>query len=69
MCFSIGGECVWPDGFEMPSSEPKSPFGPNRRAFVVYLRAVQGIPMARLSHVLKDLFGVRTSCMRVMPRK
>jgi hypothetical protein len=53
----------------MPSSEPKSPFGPNRRAFVVYLRAVQGIPMARLSHVLKDLFGVRTSCMRVRPRK
>ena len=29
--------------------EPGSPFGPNLRAFVVYLRAVQGIPLARLS--------------------
>ena len=28
--------------------EPGSPFGPNIRAFVIYLRAVQGIPLARL---------------------
>ena len=41
--------------------EPGSPFGPNLRAFVIYLRAVQGIPMARLSHVLKDLFGLEIS--------
>src|SRR5271157_1208967 len=26
--------------------EPGSPFGPNLRAFVVYLRSVQGIPLA-----------------------
>src|SRR3954469_1311612 len=36
--------------------EPGWPFGANLRAFVVYLRAVQGIPLARLSDVLKDLF-------------
>jgi transposase len=41
--------------------EPGSPFGPNLRAFVVYLRAVQGIPLARLSDVLKDLFGLDIS--------
>src|SRR5271165_3163902 len=41
--------------------EPGSPFGPNLRAFVIYLRAVQGIPMARLSDVLKDLFGLDIS--------
>jgi len=35
--------------------EPGSPFGPNLRAFVIYLRSVQGIPLARLSHVLRDL--------------
>ena len=28
--------------------EPGSPFGPNLRALVIYLRSVQGIPMARL---------------------
>src|SRR5450432_3303303 len=37
--------------------EPGSPFGPNLRAFVIYPRSVQGIPLARLSHVLRDLFG------------
>jgi len=41
--------------------EPGSPFGPNLRAFVVYLRSVQGIPLARLSHVLRDLFGLEIS--------
>jgi len=38
-----------------------SPFGPNLRAFVIYLRSVQGIPLARLSHVLRDLFGLDIS--------
>jgi len=28
---------------------------------VVYLRSVQGIPLARLSHVLRDLFGLEIS--------
>jgi transposase len=41
--------------------EPGSPFGPNLRAFVIYLRAVQGVPMARLTDVLKDLFGLEIS--------
>ena len=41
--------------------EPGSPFGPNLRAFVVYLRSVQGIPLARLSNVLCDLFGLAIS--------
>jgi len=41
--------------------EPGSPFGPNLRAFVIYLRSVQGIPMARLTDVLKDLFGLDIS--------
>ena len=41
--------------------EPGSPFGPNIRAFVVYLRAVQGIPLARLRDLLLDLFGLSIS--------
>jgi len=38
--------------------EPGSPFGPNLRAFVIYLRSVQGIPLARLRKVMADLFGL-----------
>lgn len=41
--------------------EPGSPFGPNLRAFVVYLRSVQGIPLARLRAVMTDLFGLEIS--------
>ena len=41
--------------------EPGSPFGPNLRAFVFYLRSVQGIPLARLSEVLRDLLGLEIS--------
>ena len=41
--------------------EPGSPFGPNLRAFVVYLRSTQGIPPARLSHVLRDMLGLEIS--------
>ncbi len=41
--------------------ERGSPFGPNLRAFVIYLRSVQGSPLARLSHVLRDLFGLDIS--------
>ena len=45
-----------------PAGMPQgSPFGANLRAFVIYLRAVQGIPLARLSHVLRDLFGLDIS--------
>jgi transposase len=38
--------------------EPGSPFGPNLRAFVIFLRSVQNIPLARLSDVLRDLPGL-----------
>jgi len=41
--------------------EPGSPFGPNLRALVIYLRSVQGLPTARLSEALKDLFGLDVS--------
>lgn len=41
--------------------EPGSPFGPNLRAFVIYLRSVQGIPLARLRAVMADLFGLDIS--------
>ena len=41
--------------------EPGSPFGPELRAYVIYLRSVQGIPLARLSALLKGLFGLEIS--------
>jgi transposase len=41
--------------------EPGSPFGPNLRAFVIYLRSVQNIPLARLKDVLRDLLGLEIS--------
>lgn len=41
--------------------EPGSPFGANLRAFVIYLRSVQGIPLARLRAVMADLFGLQIS--------
>ena len=41
--------------------EPGSPFGPNLRALVIYLRSVQNIPLARLTDVLGDLLGLEIS--------
>jgi transposase len=41
--------------------EPGSPFGPELRAYVIYLRSVQGIPLARLSDLFRDLFGLEIS--------
>ena len=40
---------------------PGSPFGDNLRAFVIYLRSVQGIALARLVILLRDLFGLTIS--------
>jgi transposase len=40
---------------------PGSPFGDNLRAFVIYLRSVQGIALARLVILLRDLFGLEIS--------
>jgi transposase len=41
--------------------EPGSPFGPELRAYAIYLRSVQGIPLARLSDLFRDLFGLEIS--------
>ena len=40
---------------------PGSPFGDNLRALVIYLRSVQGIALARLVILLRDLFGLEIS--------
>jgi transposase len=45
-----------------PSASPSgSPFGPNLRAFVLYLRFAQAIPFERLARLLSDLFGLEIS--------
>jgi transposase len=41
--------------------EPGSPFGPNLRAFVLYLRFGQAIPFERLARLMHDLFGLEIS--------
>jgi transposase len=41
--------------------EPGSPFGPNLRAFVLYLRFGQAIPYQRLERLMHDLFGLAIS--------
>ena len=41
--------------------EPGSPFGPNLRAFALYLRFGQAIPFKRLARLMRDLFGVEIS--------
>jgi transposase len=41
--------------------EPGSPFGPNLRAFVIYLRFTQGVAFERRSRLMKDLFGLSIS--------
>src|SRR3954454_9835080 len=40
---------------------PGSPFGPNLRAFVLYLRFAQAIPFERLARLLSALFGLAIS--------
>jgi transposase len=41
--------------------EPGSPFGPNLRAFILYLRAAHAISFERLSRLMGDLFGLSIS--------
>ena len=41
--------------------ESGSPFGPNLRAFVFYLRFTQGVAFERLSRLMRDLFGLSIS--------
>jgi transposase len=38
--------------------EPGSPFGPNLRAFVLYLRAAQAVSYERLARLMSELLGV-----------
>jgi transposase len=41
--------------------ERGSPFGPNLRAFVIYLRFTQGVGFERLSLLMRDLLGLEIS--------
>ena len=41
--------------------EPGSPYGPNLRAFIVYLRFTQNVGFERLSALMRDLLGVDIS--------
>jgi transposase len=41
--------------------EPGSPFGPNLRAFVLYLRFTQAISFERLARLMSDLLGLEIS--------
>ena len=44
-----------------PGLEPGSPFGPNLRAFAIYLRFTQAISFERLSRLFSDLLGLDIS--------
>ena len=41
--------------------EPGSPFGPNLRAFVLYLRAAHAVSYERLARLMSDLLGLEIS--------
>lgn len=41
--------------------EPGSPFGPNLRAFALYLRFVQAVSFERLARLMSDLIGLEIS--------
>jgi transposase len=60
-----GGKCPCCAGrfkAEAPQGlEPGSPFGPNLRALVIYLRFTQGVGFERLSLLMRDLLGVEIS--------
>jgi len=61
----LGGRCPCCTGrFKaLPPQDmpPGSPFGPNLRAFVLYLRFGQAIPFARPAQLMSDLFGLTIS--------
>jgi len=44
-----------------PGLEPGSPFGPNLRAFAIYLRASHAISFERLARLMSDLLGLEIS--------
>ena len=61
----LGGTCACcAKTFKAPAPEdmaPGSPFGPNLRALVIYLRFTQGVAFERLTRVLFDLLGLEIS--------
>jgi transposase len=57
-CACCGKRFKAPAPVDMP---PGSPFGPNLRALVIYLRFTQGIAFERLARLLSDLLGLDIS--------
>ena len=61
----FGGTCpCCARRFKAPAPEglePGSPFGPNLRALVIYLRFTQGISFERLARLVSDLLGLDIS--------
>ena len=61
----FGGTCPRCKGkfkADAPADMPRgSPFGPNLRAFVLYLRFTHGISLERLAHLFSDLLGLEIS--------
>ena len=54
--------CGRPFRAEAPAGlEPGSPFGPNLRAFAIYLRFVHAISFERLARLMSDLVGLAIS--------
>jgi transposase len=44
-----------------PGLEPGSPFGPNLRAFAIYLRFAHAVSLERLARLMSDLLGLEIS--------
>jgi transposase len=55
-CCARGFKATPPEGLE-----PGSPFGPNLRAFVLYLRFTHAISFERLARLMSDLVGLEIS--------
>ena len=55
-CCSARFKAAPPPGFE-----PGSPFGPNLRAFAIYLRVANAVSFERLSQLMSDLVGLKIS--------
>ena len=55
-CCSARFKAPPPQGFE-----PGSPFGPNLRAFAIYMRAAHAVSFERLSRLMSDLVGLKIS--------
>ena len=55
-CCSARFKAAPPPGFE-----PGSPFGPNLRAFAIYLRVANAVSFERLSQLMSDLVGLGIS--------